>query len=252
MRRPRPRRRAADNGRMTEDPRQQAAELAARKAWTLARLGELVNEGRVQGWLAGDPMEAVRDAEAARGRAHGLAGSTPMRVLAARLALTEVEMDVLWLLACIELEPALATVAQLLMSPGMHELNVQVLMRLSGSGGASVESLDRLQHHELIDARGDHRTPLYRRGVRASDRVIELARGVLALDQELAKAGRLAVADGLDIGDVDPPTVLARAVGAVPPVGGRHGGGRQRAPHRDPACAGSRISSSGSLGKMRR
>lgn len=78
---------------MTEDPRQQAAELAARKAWTLARLGELVNEGRAQGWLAGEPMEGVRDAEAARGRAQGLAGSTPMRALAARLALTEVEMD---------------------------------------------------------------------------------------------------------------------------------------------------------------
>src|SRR5687767_979304 len=100
-------------------------ELSARKAWALARLGELVNAGRAAGWLAGKPMDGIRDPAVFDDEAP--ARSTPMQTLQAQLRLSAIEMDLLWLLVCVELEPALAAAAQLLVSPGMHELNAQIL-----------------------------------------------------------------------------------------------------------------------------
>lgn len=108
-----------------------SAELAARKGWTLARLGEFINGAREAGWVVVDPIDTVSDPGIFKTKANGLVGDTPMRVLQARLGLSAVEMDVLWLLACIELEPALAGAAQLLVARGMHELNAQVLIKIA-------------------------------------------------------------------------------------------------------------------------
>ena len=37
-------------------------ELVARKSWTLARLGAVINAGRAAGWLPGEPMVNQPDA----------------------------------------------------------------------------------------------------------------------------------------------------------------------------------------------
>ncbi|MDQ3300352.1 MAG: ATP-binding protein [Myxococcota bacterium] len=165
-------------------------ELSARKAWALARLGELVNAGRAAGWLAGKPIDGVRDPDVL---AEPPARSTPMQTLQAQLRLSAIELDLLWLLVCVELEPALAAAAQLLISPGMHELNAQILEHLvvGGDGNLGREALERLARLGLIETTLDPRIPLYRRGVRPNGRVIELARGWLALDKELREVATL-------------------------------------------------------------
>ncbi len=168
-----------------------ASELAARKGWTLARLGELVNEGREAGWLEGDLLE-VTPASVFLDRVAAVTGETPMRILQSRLRLSAAEMDVLWMLACIELEPALAGAARMLAFPGMHELNVQILDRLVPPGDErGLEIVDRLALHGLVETTFERKVPLYRRSVRASDRVVELACGRLGLDRELAEIATL-------------------------------------------------------------
>ncbi len=161
------------------------AELVARKTWTLARLGSLVNAGRATGWLIGEPLAPLPDGDAVLALVVS-AEATPMRTLAIQLGLSSVEIDVLWLLACIELEPALAGAAQLLMAPGMHELSTQVVEQLASmSGPVEGDVFERLARLGLIETTLDPRLPLFRRGVRPNDRVIELARGRVGLDVQL-------------------------------------------------------------------
>src|SRR5664279_3463963 len=97
-------------------------ELARRTNWAIARIGEVVNLGRSAGWLPGQPMGSI-DSSAFEASEAG----TPMSLLASRLDLTSLEMDALWLLACVELDPHVANVVQLLASPGMSDLSAQML-----------------------------------------------------------------------------------------------------------------------------
>ncbi|MEJ7602562.1 MAG: AAA family ATPase [Kofleriaceae bacterium] len=169
-------------------------ELKVRKAWALARIGELVNLGRAAGWLRGDAVdmgdadEILEDFEEDEDAAMG--------VLGRRLGLGEVEMNVLWLLACLELEPRLARAAQMLMSNGMHELSTQIVERLvmEEEGDCDGEVFERLARFGLIETGSDPRLPMYRRPVRANDRVIDLVRGKCGLDRELADVAVLAPA----------------------------------------------------------
>ncbi|MDB4964288.1 MAG: ATPase central domain protein [Myxococcales bacterium] len=195
-----------------------AEELSARKAWTLARLGEFINAGRAAGWLSGEPLNDLRDPHIFLNNLQP-AKSTPMRALQTQLGLSAIEMDVLWLLVCIELEPALAGAAQLLVSPGMHELNAQILERLAAGGdaGADGEVFARLARFGLIETTHDSRVPLYRRPVRPNDRVIELARGRLSIDGELGEIATLtsAVEIRRETASLEliAPDALLRAVG---------------------------------------
>ena len=161
------------------------AELVARKTWTLARMGTLINAGRRSGWIGGEPIANVSDENDVLDRLDA-AEATPMRTLAIQLGLSPVEIDVLWLLACIELEPPLAGAAQLLMPPGMHELSMQVVEQLARpSGLVDGDLFERLARLGLIEATLDPRVPLFRRAIRPNDRVIELARGRVSLDAQL-------------------------------------------------------------------
>ncbi|MDB4963019.1 MAG: ATPase central domain protein [Myxococcales bacterium] len=170
------------------------AELTARTSWTLARLGELINTGRGTGWLNGEPMSNVADADEILARADAVV-ATPMRTLATQLSLSSVEIDVLWLLACIELAPALAAAARSLVSPGMHELSAQVVEQLAlRSGPVDGDMFERLAQLGLIETTIDPRVPLFRRPVRSSDRVIDLARGRFGLDAELRGVATLSSA----------------------------------------------------------
>ncbi|MBA3540799.1 MAG: hypothetical protein H0T79_14400, partial [Deltaproteobacteria bacterium] len=57
--------------------------------------------------------------------------------------------------------------------------------------GVDSDSLERLARHGLIETTTDARVPLFRRAVRPSDRVLDLARGKLMLDRELAEIATL-------------------------------------------------------------
>ena len=174
----------------------EAAEFSVRKAWTLAKLGEIANRGRREGWLAGIPLDKVPDAEELLARARGIHASrpTPMQLLAARMQLSETEVDVLWLLACLELEPMLSAAAQALAAPGAHELNAQVVSLLAGEAGRFGRAeADRLATLGLIETTIDPRVPMWRRAIRAHDRVVELATGTFALDHELHLVAELRV-----------------------------------------------------------
>lgn len=172
-------------------------ELDLRKTWAIARLGAVISEGRAAGWLRGEPLRAVPDAAQLHRDADVAAESSPMRTLAARLALTAQEIDTLWLLACIELEPALAAASQALVAAGMHELSAQLVERLVAVDGTHVDGamFARLHRHGLVEMTADPRVPWFRRGLRVSDRVLDLARGRLGLDLELAEVARLESAD---------------------------------------------------------
>ncbi|MEJ7597349.1 MAG: AAA family ATPase [Kofleriaceae bacterium] len=102
-------------------------------------------------------------------------------------------MNVLWLLVSIELEPLLARAAQVLMSPGMHELSAQILTRLATTEHLECDGkvLERLSRFALIELDSDPHVPLYRRAIRPNDRVIELARGSLDATDDLAAIAQL-------------------------------------------------------------
>ena len=158
--------------------------LDARRRWTLTMLGHLINRGRREGWLPGEPIECV--AELAEVAVHDT--GSPMAMLAARLALSPAELDTLWILACIELFPDVAAASQVLVSYGMHELNAQVIELLAG---VDEQGVARLARWGLVETTADPRVPRFRRAVRASDRVLELARGRSELDPALREVARL-------------------------------------------------------------
>ncbi|HET6339160.1 MAG TPA: hypothetical protein VFG30_38335, partial [Polyangiales bacterium] len=160
-------------------------ELAARIGWSLAKLGTLVNAGRTKGWLPGEMVE-VGDPDAILS---DVVEDSVMGALRDHLELSETEIDTLWLLACIEIEPQVARASQMLMSSGMHELSAQIVARLVGDDDG--ELFDRLAELALIETTADPRLPMYRRAVRVNDRVLDLARGNLGLDREVAQLGEL-------------------------------------------------------------
>jgi predicted ABC-type ATPase len=168
-------------------PYSSSSELIADKVrWSIATLDRLVQRGRSEGWLDGSPVAATDPEDLAREILARLAVTSwavaPMQWLAARLGLGETELDALWLLTCIELSPAAARLAQVFATTACLDLTVQILMELVPISSKQLESL---QAFGLIELSSDVRVPHHRRGVRANDRVIELARGELELDREL-------------------------------------------------------------------
>src|SRR4051812_16181606 len=87
------------------------AELAVRTRWTLARIAELLHQGREQGWLSGPALPTTTPSAEVLA-SHESTDETPMELAASRLGLTYAELDALWLLACIELDPMVACASQ--------------------------------------------------------------------------------------------------------------------------------------------
>jgi hypothetical protein len=164
------------------------SKLSARARWCHALLVEEVSRGREAGYVPGDRLVPKCAPEAARAAIHD--GITPMDVLRIRLELTATEEDALWLLACCELDPVLARLAEALSNTGMSELSVQHVLRLVRVGAAQI---DRLAELGLIEVERDPRVPIHRRAIRIADRVLELARG------ELAPASAEGASSGMNI-----------------------------------------------------
>src|SRR5690606_37162351 len=96
--------------------------------------------------------------------------------------------DALWLLACVELDPGVARLAQAFGVADCPDLSVQILRRLLP---LTADDLDRLAQLGLIEIASQPKLPSHRRYVRAADRVAELANGELRLDPEVARVGTL-------------------------------------------------------------
>jgi hypothetical protein len=172
---------------MTLKPYESIEEVITdRIEWAISQLASLVARARREGWLAGAEMtENVsiverRIASRISGTSPGIA---PMQVLAERLGLADAQLDLLWLLAAIELSPRVARLAQAFGSSDCPELSVQLVGEIVPISGAALDALERLV---LVEVSADHQLPRHRRQLRVNDRVLELARGELRLDHELA------------------------------------------------------------------
>jgi len=199
--------------------RSTAETLTDRIRWATACLVRLVNEGRGAGWLEGSPIAtAVDQAELHAAIDARIAitpadlGVAPMQWLAARLGLSAAELDLLWLLACIELDPGVARLAQAFGTPACPDLSVQIVQRMVAMESRQLDALERLG---LIEVTVDPRIPHHRRPVRINDRVIEIARGELHLDHDLAGVATLHAAPGSAEPQVTVPE-LVRAFGSSP------------------------------------
>lgn len=192
-----------DGAKVDEAQYATAAEvLSDRIAWTLASFGRLSQEARQRGWLPGE-VANDDDNRAATVRVRidaRLSRSAidvrvlPLEWLRLRLSLSMTEYDALWMLACVDAEPAVARAASVFAVPECAELSVQVLRRLVPITGDELDHLIRLGLIE-VGAGAQHS-----RYVRAVDRVVELALGELRLDPVVA-----AVADLVEI-EADGPT----------------------------------------------
>jgi hypothetical protein len=122
---------------------------------------------------------------------------TPLEWLGVRLEVSRAELDALWLLACCELDPGVARLAQAFATSDCPDLAVlawQQLIEIATGRGLEAAQIERLAELALIETTFDVRAPLQRRWVRVNDRVLELARGELRLDREVAKLASLAPA----------------------------------------------------------
>ena len=95
-------------------------ERSMRRNWALIRIAETLGQARTEGWIDGKgALPTVKAAAILAAGEQQLAGqSTPMRALQSGLGLGTVEMDVLWMLAGIELDPSMSRAAQLLVPQG--------------------------------------------------------------------------------------------------------------------------------------
>ena len=201
-------------------------DLRTRSSWALARISALVNEGRSNGWLPGTPFQQP-DLGLILRAATPLAA--PMRLLAERLSLDPLELDVLWMLACIELEPQVARATQLL---GTAELNAQLLERAITQGLVIENDIfERLQQLALIDVTEG---PAYRRLIRLDDRVVDLVRGRFALDRKLREF--VTLQPKVDIPRA--PSIIELAPNTTVMVSGASGSGRVTALRRRAAANG--------------
>ena len=157
--------------------------------WSIALLEDLVQRGRRQGWLEGDPSASDLEHSEVKRTIQARCSVTPldptlqpMQWLAVRLQLEDTQLDALWLLAAIELSPAVAKFADAFGGPSSVGLTVQLLHQLLPLHEGH---LDALARWALIELPRDPAIPLSRRQLRINDRVVALLRGELELDLEI-------------------------------------------------------------------
>ena len=95
--------------------------LHARIRWAAASMARFVDLATREGWGTG----SATFHEPLAGDAVG-AEVSPFDLLEARLGLSTAQVDALWLLACAEIEPALARFLSAVAIPGMPDVSVSV------------------------------------------------------------------------------------------------------------------------------
>ena len=197
-------------------------ELANRVTWALAKIAQLATRTAAPDWLEGRPQPASTTAVATSSEStKAVIGETgQMSEMAAQLALSPHELDALWLLVGAELDPRVAQALQLLFAPGAREISAQMLEQLVQLENAAlpVRPFDRLVQLGLLHVIGEPNIPAARRVLRVDERVIDVARGELALDRCLHRCARLVSAvearrrvSGLEIAV---PDYLTRSLGS--------------------------------------
>jgi predicted nucleic acid-binding protein len=191
--------------------------LSERIRWAIACIARVVNEGRAAGWLEGAPIATAANEHDVHSAIDARIAVSPrdlrvapMEWLAARLGLTALEVDLLWLFACVELDPGVARLAQVFGSAACPDLSVQIAQRLVALEGSQLDSLERFG---LVEVVSDPRIPHHRRPIRINDRVIEVVRGELRLDPELTGVG---VLHGRVDATRDPVAAIVRAIESRP------------------------------------
>lgn len=189
---------------MTAPPYASAADVALdRMRWSAAVFTALVHRGRREGWLAGtaQPNDALPDPAVMRAAIDARivasthdAAALPMQWLAVRLDLDDRALDLLWLLAMVEMSPAITRLARAVATGPSADLTVQIAQQLIPVTRADVAALAELG---LVEVSADPKLGAHQRWLRASDRVLDLARGEVALDQEIAHLGELVGPDEL-------------------------------------------------------
>jgi SpoVK/Ycf46/Vps4 family AAA+-type ATPase len=202
--------------------------LADRTAWAAAVLGSALDEARRIGWITPGASADITDSRSPEQMLRAIEqrmATTPLDVriaplewLRIRLDLSVLESDVLWLLSCIELEPAVARLAHAFGIADCPDLSVQLLRRMLP---LNADDLDRLAQLGLIEMATSSHLPNHRRAIRVADRVAELAAGELRLDPEVAKIATLV---GPTDGAADDP--LIPSASALVVATGIQGAGR--------------------------
>jgi hypothetical protein len=158
-----------------------------RIGWSIAMLHALIQRARRQGWLEGsliedapDPFQLLQAIEERCRLSCVDPRVLPMPWLSARLRLEACEAEALWLLACIELSPA---VARLTESFGTAAgITLQILRELVPATELQIATLQRFG---LVELQTSPDVPHQSRRIRIGDRVLTLLRGELDLDLEL-------------------------------------------------------------------
>ena len=176
---------ALDSGSMPHH----AALLAARICWSAAAVDELLRTQRPV--ASGSPVRSLAECADDVAALSWSAVSSPFARAMTRWDLAPVEVDALWLLACCELEPQLAR----LLGEGtdIRGISVATLQRLLDVVGehCGPALVPRLAEKGLVETTFAPEVPTYLRPIRATDRVLHLARGILALDHEVAQIASL-------------------------------------------------------------
>jgi hypothetical protein len=212
--------------------------LVAERLWGTRRLLEAI--------LAGDAaaIEEARAAERAlqerTSTALARGAVLPIAWPRRRLALTDTEEQVLWLLLAHELSPDARRALRALDTEGLADVSLDVLRRVVHGGRADLRAWRELapggtlQRACLIERTGSSDAPAHRTAFRVARRVLALAHGDAGIDEELAGvATRSAGALPLDQLELDPDVrdrlraCLVREGLAI--LQGRPGAGRRSA-----------------------
>ncbi len=197
-------------------------EFTYRRKWALGRIANLINEGRQACWLDGAQRYRVTAPEEVLGECDAYVGSeqTPMRALQHALRLSDSAMDALWLLACVEIDPKATRGIEPLLAVNTTTLSLQTLQLLLGDSDHGFE-VERMEATALVEIEAGRGVGMHRRAIRASDRVIELARGVMELDRVVRGVATIVEGDGGPVAEsvgkvfaAKDPTVVT-AIGAV-------------------------------------
>ncbi|MFN0248678.1 MAG: AAA family ATPase, partial [Kofleriaceae bacterium] len=173
--------------------------LTDRIRWSAALLGLVVDRGREEGWLAGGRVE-IADPDAIEAHLSSRLAATedltvsPLDWMVLRLELGPRERVALWLLACLEVSPAISRLVSSLVASDVAEMTLQLLRQVVPLTDRELAKLEALSLVQITHEHGHQR-----RVVRATDRVVAFARGELELDPEVADVATIHAPEHRDV-----------------------------------------------------
>ncbi len=170
---------------------------------TRAALVELIQVAAAEGWTNCTITPAAISTAQLKAELVERINATARTVLPAlaaakRIGISGSAMDALGLLASIDADPACASLIALLHPANLAECSIALLQKLIAiCSGAPLKSKDflLLETCALIEVADDARLSEARRGIRVTDRVLDLFRGDITLDPHTANIAELQFAN---------------------------------------------------------